>query len=481
MQKGWEFSAHLTGSNVAASVGNSYVEEVNSAIDALAKEIVNLKSGQSEAVLGGYIAEHWHAGTFNVAATAAGSTHRATTLGSTEFGSVDIATNFGVDYSSKYMATGEKSAVAQAAFSRELGLPKYHGQERLIPSDQIDDAMAIAIRRTNSNSQIRPEIAASYNEVSHCLTDRVSDGQGIESIPLTKADNLEMARQVKNEEFLPEKFGASLDNAIKPQYVVEQALKAGYTTAAITVVMQMAPEIFKAVDYLVKTGKINLQQVRKMGTKAISASAEGFLRGSISCSVLIMCEKGMLGDAFRGINPTILGTVVAIALETVKNSILVASGRMSAKEMGAAFTDGLVISAGFLLGNKIGGIIGQALGVQLPVFGYLLGSFIGCTFATIYDISKKKLISFCADTGFTCFGLVDQNYELPEEILDELGIELIPIKRVPISRTEIKRSSISQADIRKVPFNADNYEYETVNVRVLRRGVIGINKIGYTL
>jgi hypothetical protein len=53
-----------------------------------------------------------------------------------------------------------------------------------------------------------------------------------------------------------------------------------------------------------------------MGTKGISAGAEGFLRGSISSSLLIMCEKGVLGEAFKGINPTVLGTVVALVMQT---------------------------------------------------------------------------------------------------------------------------------------------------------------------
>ena len=62
------------------------------------------------------------------------------------------------------------------------------------------------------------------------------------------------------------------------------------TTAAITVALQLAPEMYKALDYLIKTGQIDLMQVRRMGTKAISAGAEGFLRGSVSCALYIACE-----------------------------------------------------------------------------------------------------------------------------------------------------------------------------------------------
>jgi hypothetical protein len=140
--------------------------------------------------------------------------------------------------------------------------------------------------------------------------------------------------------------------------------------------------------------------------------------------------------------------------------------------MGAAFVDTVVISGGYLVGAHIGGIIGQALGFELPVVGYLLGSLIGTAFCVVYNIGKKKLISFCVDTGFTCFGLVEQNYELPEDVLHDLGVETIPIPRTQIERTPISRTQTITA-------NVNAAEYETIDITVLRRGVIGVNKIGY--
>ena len=146
---------------------------------------------------------------------------------------------------------------------------------------------------------------------------------------------------------------------------------------------------------------------------------------------------------------------------------------MTPKAMGAAFADSIVVSAGFVIGTKIGGIIGQALGFQLPVIGYLIGSLVGSACAVVYNIGKRKLISFCIDSGFTCFGLVDQNYELPEEVLLELGVDLIPISKAEISRTSIKNVTVSA--------NINRTNYETIDIKFLRRGVIGVNKIGYTI
>jgi hypothetical protein len=473
LQRGWEFSAHLVGADAAANVGSEYASEVAAAIEKLTKDITGLKSNQTDAVLGGFLAEYWHADTFNVDAVAARSAHRYDALSSTEYGSVDIRGNFfgAKDYSSKFMVTGERTAIAQAAYSKELGQPKYHNQERLIPKDQMAKAAETANRHAARNDSIRPEVAEAYREARAHFTDRIADSDGIESIPLSKRDDLLMAKNVKSDEFDPADFGESMNSAIKPEYVLRQALKAGYTAAAITVVMQLAPEIFKTIDYLIKTDQIDMQQVKKVGKKAISAGAEGFLRGSISCSLLIMCEKGLLGEFFKGINPVLLGATVAIVLETIKNSILVAAGKMTVRQMGAAFTEGIAISAGYILGCKIGGVIGQAIGFELPVVGYLVGSLVGCAFAAVYNIGKKRLISFCIDTGFTCFGLVEQSYELPEEVLTEMGINIVPVPRTNVSRAEIPRIDVA-VDVERINF-------ETIKLTVIRRGVISINKIGY--
>lgn len=475
LQKGWEFSANLMGADIAAQAGSQYVMRVNDAIEQLARDIVNLKSNQTDAVLGGYLAEVWHADTFNVDAIAAGSKHRAwvDVDDRINYGSVDIRTNFGVDYSSKYMKNAEKSAIAQAEYSKDLGRPKYFNQERLIPSDHLEGATQAAEHQAARNADIRPEIADSYRDAGKHFTDRVSDKTGVESIPLTKQEDLEMAQRVKKDEFDPEHFGESLSSAIKTEYLVKQAAKAGLTAAAVTVAFQLAPEIYKSIDYLIKTGQIDVQRIKQMGEKAITTGTEGFLRGSVSCAIYISCQKGMLGEAFRSLTPIAMGTVVAIAMETIKNSILVASGKMTSLQMGAAFADSVVISAGFLAGVKIGGIIGQAFGFQLPGLGYLIGSLIGSAFSVVYNIGKNKLISFCKDTGFTCFGLVEQNYELPEEILNEIGIDTVTIPRTYIPRIPIGKTSV-EIGVRRVSF-------ETINITMIRRGIIGVNKIGYVL
>ena len=304
----------------------------------------------------------------NVDAVAADSADRASVLHSLEKNSVDIQLESDgkcIDYSVKSYTTAERTAYAQAQLNPETGRPNYQGQQRLIPADQLSDVKAFAHRQELRNQPIRPELSESYGEVATKSTDVIQNSEGVSSKGATRKELEEIARESREQRFQAKEHGVTLDSAIRTEYLLKQALKAGYTTAAITVAFQLAPEIYKAIDFLIKHGEIDIQRIRKIGEKGISSGAEGFLRGSISSSLLIMCETGVLGEAFRGISPTALGTVVAVVMQTVKNSVLVASGKMSAQQMGAAFVDTVVVSSGYLFGAQIGGAIGQALGFQL--------------------------------------------------------------------------------------------------------------------
>ena len=473
VQQGWEFAVAIMGADVATHMGAEYFSAVEAAIKQLEDNINNhqyrnLGIGQ----LQGYMLEEWGAGTFNVDAVAADSADRATVLHSLIKDSVDIKLDSGEAFSAKSYGTPEQTAKAQARMNPDTGQASYQDQGRLVPSDHLEEAKQIAHREALRNEPIREDVSKAYSETETKLTDKITNDEGVESRSASRKDLEKMAKESKEQKFRAEEHGVTAESAIQAEYLLKQALKAGYTTAAITVAVQLAPEIYKAIDFLIKNGELNLAQVKHMGEKGISAGAEGFLRGSISAALQLMCDSGALGEAIKGISPTILGTVVALVLQTAKNSILVAAGKMSTQQMGAAFVDMVVVSGGYLVGAHIGGIIGQALGFQLPVIGYLLGSLVGTSFCVVYNIGKKKLISFCVDTGFTCFGLVEQNYEIPEDVLHEMGVETVTIPRTSIETTEIQRTAIGASQITRA-------DYETIDITVLRRGVIGVNKVGY--
>lgn len=482
MRLGWDFMAQVLGASMGSDRASSDFDiesdrfkQILDAVDHLKKSINQHPHIQLDIEkFKGFVAEEWHAHTFNIDALRQGSEHRAYTLQENGYASVDVATNFGKKYSLKYSNTPESAENMQSALHKETRMPKYQGQDRLIAAEQLEDAKAWAHRRALKDSSNRPEVARAHMDTEKHLVANISDEQGVESRELSIAESKQIAKEAKKGVFDPEKHGldkASLLEEVRIDYV-DQALKAGLTAASITAILQLAPELYKAIDYLIKHGEIDLNGIKRSGEKIISASGESFLRGSIAYSVEMSIQKGMLGEALKQVTPPIVGVAVTVILGAMKDSVLVAAGKMSSNEMGMHFVETLCISSAYLAGAKIGGMIAQALAPQLPGIGYALGSLLGCSVAAVYNYGKSQLISFCIDTGFTCFGLVEQNYELPEQVLRELGIDTIPIARAQVDTADIPRAQIPSAQIEKA-------EYETIDITMLRRGLIGVNKIGY--
>lgn len=493
VKQGWEFMAQMIGADLAGESAlsdyvkntaknqlihaqNAHIQEINAAIDKLARSInehpsLNLPVEQFK----GFVAEEMQAGTFNIDALRKGSEHRAWTLQDTGYASIDVDTNFGKEYSLKYSNTAKQAESYQAALNTDTRAPKYQGQEQLIAAEQVEEAKAWAHRRGLRDLENRPDVARAHAYTEKHLVGKISDSDGVESKELSVKEAKQIAKEAKKDGFDPEKHGYSKDPLIDEVRInyMNQALKAGLTAASITAITQLVPEMYKAIDYLIKNGEINLVMLRKSGTKVITASGEAFLRGSIAYGVEMAIKRGLLGDGVKNVDPSIVGVVVTVILGTIKDSILVAAGKMAAREMGMHFVDTLVVSSGYLASMKIGGVIMQTFFPETPGIAYAIGSLLGCSVAVVYNIGKKKLISFCVDTGFTCFGLVEQNYELPKEVLDEIGVHTIPVPRTDVSCIDINRTMTDSY--------IDKTEYETIDITVLRRGVIGVNRIGYVI
>lgn len=490
MKLGWDFMATVLGADAASNMSysdfcrkldinnsiksqNLNILKINEEIDKLAKSInehpsLNLGVEQFK----GFVAEEMHAGTFNIDAIRKASEHRAWTLQDNGFGSVDVDTNFGKQYSLKYSNSAKMAENMQSVLNNN-GNPKYHGQERLIAYEQIEEAKNWARRHELKNFENRHNVSQSHKETGEHLVGKISDGNGVESKELSIKESKDIAREAKNGGFDPEKHGIlkeSLEDEIRIRYI-DRALKAGLTAATVTAIVQILPEIYKSVDYLIKNGEIDVNGIKKSTSKVISGSGEAFLRGSIAYSVEMMIQNGVFGESIKGVTPTVVGVAVTVIMKSLKDSILVAGGKMDMSEMGMRFVDTMVISSGYLAATKIGGIIAQSLLPQIPVMGYALGSLLGCSMAVTYNIGKNKFISLCVNNGFTCFGLVEQDYEIPEEILKKMGVNTVDILRTDVSTVDIKRVKDKRIENRS--------RIETVDIVILKRGLIGVNKIGY--
>ena len=490
---GWEFMTKMVGTDLSSRTAlsdymrntthnnaillrNKRIQKINEAITQLEKNInehphVNLDVEQFK----GFVAEEMHAGTFNINAIRQGSDHRAWALHDNGYATVDVETNFNKSYSLKYSNTAKDAENMQAALNTDTRTPKYHGQERLISSEQVDEAKIWAHKRALKDLENRPDVAKSHVETQQHLVGKISDGEGIESKELTIKESKQIAREAKNGRFRSDAHGYAKSPLLDTSRInyINQAIKAGLTAAAISTITQIVPELYKAIDYLIKHGEIDTEGIRKSGNKVMSASGESFLKGAIAYGVEMAILEGLLGETIKQVSPSVIGVAVTVILSTIKDSILVAAGKITVEEMGIKFFDAMVVSSGYLVSMQIGGAIAQALCPELPGIGYALGSLLGCSLAVLYDIGKNKLISFCVDTGFACFDLVKQDYKLPEEMLKKMGVHSIPVLRAEVSRVHVNRASVT---VQKASAG-----YETVAFTGVRRGVIGIKRIGYVI
>ena len=515
MEQGWDAcletmgtAGTFMGAEMAGIYGDSYVSAVEDAIHQM-EDAINTHSYRNLDVprFKGFVFEEWSAGTFNIDAIASGSSDQAIVKHETGYGSVDVhldSNSFGEDYSMKAMKNAEEAAKAQARLNVETREALYKGHKRAILSDQLQDAKAEAEKQFLRNKEIRPDVAEAYRETKEQLTDRIKNGKGVEGKPIDsetlKAATKDAKHGEEKGEFRAEDYGVTLESSIKWEYVMKQALKAGYSSAIISAAFQLTPELVKCVDYLRKNGELTVDELKQLGEKTVEVPTIGFINGYLSCALQILIEKGEFGDGLRGVGPEWIGATVAIVISTIKDSILVAMGRKTAREMGASFVDHVAVGSGMVLGQIVGpaigakfvettvgmaiihssafiqvnGIITQIIGFEFPIIGYIIGSLIGASISIAYNIGKKKFLSFCVDTGFTCFGLVEQNYEMPVEYLRSIGVEVV----LP----DFVEADFTEADYVEADFvEADYVEAETVKFYELKRGIIGVNKIGYVL
>lgn len=492
--EGYNFFEKNMGAQLGVNVTNMYVNNIYTEILKLIKNLNDFKGFQTNVnQLKGNIAEFWHSGTFNIDAIAKGSSNRAFVLQSNDFASVDIGSNFGDDYGLKYYKTAVDSANQQAKsifekfkeyqsnggkddlnkFVSDRGLSIddindaiYSGQYRIIPKEQLEGAIKFLEQKIAKESVTRPELVEKYYETLKMLKIKIEDSEGVESIPLSTEDAIKISELSKEglitEEEL-KKLGVSTEDIIKFEYILKESFKAGLTALQITLILKLAPEIYKAINYLIDNGEIDINQFKKLGIESLKSGSETFLRGSIAATITGACKAGLWGETLKSISPSVIGTLTVFTLDIIKNSFKVAQGKMSRQELANEMTKEM-----FILSCSLGvGFLSQTF-INIPIFSFMIGNFVGSILgAFVYDKVYNIALSFCIDTGFTMFGLVEQNYKLPEHILKEMDFKVFEYEKFNFQKFQYSK------------FEYEKFKYEPFQTTILRRGVIGVSKIGY--
>lgn len=489
-REGYSYFEKLTGTSQASQSGNSYVKSVEASIADLSAMINKMKGSQTEVnKLKGNIAEAWHSGTFNINAKLNKSDNRTFFDQSNKFASTDISSNFEKQYGLKYYADGAESAKQQAKsllerykeyqgndsldkFLSDRGYtiadindPMYSEQYRLIPVDQLQDAREYLIKKIAKEKLSRPEQVKRYQDTLDKLCTTIEDENGNKSIALTKQDAEKIAEVAKEGGFDPADWGLTTEQLVSYQHIVKEAFRAGTTAAVISLVLKVAPEIYQVILSLIKNGEVDLQQFKQIGFAAISGSAEGFVRGSIAAAITTSCKAGLLGSAMKSLDPSFIGAATVIAMNAIKNSFAVATGKMQMTALTESLLKDVFISSCALAA----GIVLQGI----PVIGFMLGSFIGSMLGGIvYSAGRNVAISFCVNSGFTMFGLVEQNYVLPEKVMAQIGMNVFEYERFSHQKFNYTKFKVNR-------IVTDRASVNSIEISFLRRGVIGVRTIGY--
>lgn len=495
-EEGYKYFSENAGAGYAAEQGGEYVKKINDAIDEFIKQINEDLKGVDTPIdkLKGDAAEYWHGGTFNIDAAVHESGSRVFVNRVNDRGSADISSNFGQDFGLKYYKNGASSAKEQAktvyekykenggkltldefmtknGYDRKTALetPLYQDQIRIIPKGQLDDAREWLKRKITEESSKRPEQAARYEETLKMLDDRIRDSKGNESIPLSTKEAEELARQAKEGGVDPKRWGLTTENLITTEDILRVATKAGLSSGVLSMVLKAAPDIISAIEYLIQTGKIDKEKLKNAGLAAVSGFSEGFVIGTVSASITEYCAAGMLGESLKGITPGLVSSITVLAVHTIENSYKVATHKMSGRDM-ADDTARSIAMAGF---GYAGGVAMQTLLPALPAVGYLIGSMVGSiTGAFAYTGAKTVTVAICKDTGFTMFGLVEQDYSLPDDILKDLGIETADFETADVCDFEFEDDNVEQPAL-------ETASISDVSLTVLRRGVVSASRVAY--
>ena len=119
------------------------------------------------------------------------------------------------------------------------------------------------------------------------------------------------------------------------------------------------------------------------------------------------------------------------------------------------------------------GTVVQGLLPAAPVVGYLIGSFVGSIIGgAIFEVKEQFFMSLCIERGYTFFGLVEQDYALPDEVVKRLGLETFEFESFPFETFPFETFPFESIELEK-------FEFESIDIVMLKRGLIGVRKIGY--
>ena len=333
-------------SNMTAQQSMEYMRSLDNAVnEANAKmyQTILTKDGiiSNNSNLDGFIAEQYHAQTFNLNAAVRGSTYRARVIepdGGYSKNGVDIvvenSANGKLDskYQSKYYKTSKDTANAFVDGD-------YRGQQKLIPSDQSIDKKSTTVLKAKD---------------------------GTTSNPLPKTHAAEMRNEAQNGKWNELNWN---EYAVKDlaMGIGKQAANAGVLGAAFGAGVEI-------VDKIVNYEEVTASDV---AVAAINGGADAGIKAAAAGALKVCAEKGIIKAIPKGTPAGIFANIACVAIENIKILGQVMTKKISPAEglskMGEVTTSCIAGAIASIKGTSIGAAIGTIFG---PI-GTAIGGFVG--------------------------------------------------------------------------------------------------------
>ena len=243
-EEGYKAFIEVSGSTYGADRAYGYVARVSGSCDELQNNLNKFHGFTTDIKqLKGDVQEFLSSGTFNIKAAINDSKYKTVVDRSHGYASPDITTNWGENYGLKALFSGAASAKAQSIshfqrymeykaksgridllfedFIKEKGLnaseilesdPIYSGQMRLIPEDQLKEAISFLKRRIAVRAITNPDEVSRYQETLNCLTSKIIAPDGTESSTATTQQLLDIAEKAKKESMMQQEMGFQQKN-----------------------------------------------------------------------------------------------------------------------------------------------------------------------------------------------------------------------------------------------------------------------------
>lgn len=335
-------------------------ETIKDANDAFHRTITNKNGTISQNPnLDGYLAEQYHAQTYNLKAAVKESPNRAEVLepNGKRYGknSKDVVIRDPItgkiirSYQLKY---GKDAA----ATKREYKKGNYRGQRKVVPADQC-------------------------NEIPHS-TGKIESSDGITSKPLTKEQAVQLKKKAQSGNWEDLDWNNSYATKDLISGIAKQAGKATANGALVGAGAY-------AIQKLANGEEIETEEVVE---SALESGADYGIKCAAAGALKVGVEKEIIKGIPKGVSANVCTNIAFTAVEDVKVMKKVATGELTVEEGMDTLEQNTASTLAGLAAGEQGAAVGAAVGSALGPVGTFVGAAVGGTIASVAGSMVAKTV-----------------------------------------------------------------------------------------